>query len=178
MKMSNNNWLSLSGIFLLIHLNVCGQKLLDNHIEAVEQFSRVKSKSKSLASYAKRSLAGQPALDSVELMYMDLKEASDGAIGRYKSIIDNPNLAKKNEANITDNLNEMNTNLNTFSKFISSKARPSMGFQQMNPIGLLTSFTGLGGSLIKEIGDMQKSKKDVVKKELDEYKLDDWVEIQ
>jgi hypothetical protein len=155
-----------------------GQKLLDNHIEAMEQFSKVKSKSKSLASYAKRNLNGTSALDSAELVYMDLKESCDGAISRYKSIIDNPSIAKKTEATITSNLNEMNEELGKFALYVTTKAKSNKEFQQMNPTLLISTFTGLGTSLIKEIGSMQKTKRDAVKKEIDQYKLNEWIEIE
>ncbi|HSK13485.1 MAG TPA: hypothetical protein VK907_09735 [Phnomibacter sp.] len=155
-----------------------GQKLVENHIEVIEQFSKVKSKSRSLISYAKRNMEGSPALDTVELKYMDLKEASDGAISRYKRIIDNPSLAKKTEATMTESLNEMNEAMASLQTFIRDRANTGMGFQQMSPIALVTSFTGLGGSLIKEINGMQKAKKETAKTELDQYKLDDWVDIK
>ncbi len=155
-----------------------GQKLLDNHIEAMEQFSRVKSKSKSLVSFAKRNLKETPALDSVELIYMDLKVSCDGAMSRYKSIIDNPAIAKKTEATITSNLNEMNEELGKLSVFVTSKAKSNKEFQQMDPTLLISTFTGLGTSLIKEINTMQKSKRDAAKKEIDQYQLYDWIEIE
>jgi hypothetical protein len=164
-------------LFLMSSLASLGQKLLEDHIEVIEQFSKVKSKSKSLVSYAKRNLEGTGALDTVELKYMDLKEASDGAISRYKSIIDNPSLAKKTGATLTENLNEMNEALVSIQNYLRERNN-SMGFQQMSPISLLTSFSGLGGGLIKEISSMQKSKRDTAKAELNEYKLDDWVEIK
>lgn len=177
----------MPGIKAIISLIVCftllpaisiGQKLLDNHIEAIEQFSKVKSKSKSLVSYAKRNLAGSPALDTVELMYMDLKVSCDGAMSRYKSIIDNPGLAKKTESTITSNLNEMNEELSKFAMYVTTKAKSNMSYQQIIPVALITTFTGLGASLIKEISGMQKSKRDAAKKEIDQYRLNEWVEIE
>lgn len=154
------------------------QKLVENHFEAVEQFSRVQSKSKSMASYAKRNLAKSAALDSAELMYMELKESSDAAISRYKSIIDNPSLAKKTEATITANLNEMNEDLVKFVGFISAHAKKNTDYQQIIPVALLTTFTGLGTSLIKEINSMKNDKKLAAKKELDQFVLSDWVAIE
>lgn len=155
-----------------------GQKMLDNHIEAIEQFSRVKSKSKSLVSYAKRNMKGTAGLDTAELMYMDLKEICDGAISKYCSIIDNPKQAKKTESTITSNLNEMNLELGRFSTFITSRAQTNLGFGPSSPILLITTFTGLGANLLKEISDMKKAKRDATKKEVEQYRLEDWVLIE
>jgi hypothetical protein len=179
MRMSNSR---LSFLIVITMLMICpctleAQKLVENHIEVMEQFSRVQSKSKSLVGYAKRRMTGQPALDTVELMYMDLKEATDASMAKYKTIIDNPNLAKKTEASITENLNEMLRDLEIMQNFISSKASASLGFQQQSVFGLITGFTGLSGGLIKEISSMQRGKKDAVKAEIDQYKLTEWEDI-
>jgi hypothetical protein len=179
MKTLSNKLRILAFFILLISIpdSIKAQKLVENHIEIMEQFSRVKSKSKSLVSYAKKRMAAQPALDSVELMYMQLKEDTDAAMAKYKAIIDNPNIAKKTEASITENLNDMNADLEKMQAFISSRASTSMGFQQSSILGILAGFTGLSGNLIKELSGMQKSKKDAVKTEIDQYKLDDWDSI-
>lgn len=176
MKMSSSKISFLVGItfFIICPFVLNAQKLVENHIEVMEQFSRVQSKSKSLVSYAKKRMGGQPAIDTVELMYMDLKEDTDAAMAKYKAIIDNPSIAKKTEASITENLNEMNKDLEIMQNFISSKASASMGFQQQTVFGLITGFTGLSGGLIKELTSMQKGKKDAVKAEIDQYKLTDW----
>ena len=178
MKIINQLIIRFIFFALLTPFCVKAQKLLDNHIEAMEQFSRVQSKSKSLVSYAKRNLAGTKALDSAELMYMELKETCDGALSRYKSIIDNPSLAKKTEATITENLNEMQNELSAFQLFIISHSNSGLGFQQANPVALITTFTGFGAGLIKEINSMQKAKRDTAKKEIEQYKLSDWVAIE
>ncbi len=178
MKTTNQLMIRIVIIALVFPCFLHGQKLLDNHIEAMEQFSRVQSKSKSLASYAKRNLAGSNVLDSVELMYMDLKEICDGAMSRYKSIIDNPGLAKKTETTITGNLNEMQKSLSDFQMFITSHSKTGLGFQQANPLALITTFSGFGSGLLKEINSMQRSKRETTKKEIDQYKLSEWVDIQ
>jgi hypothetical protein len=143
----------------------------------VEQFSKTQSKSKSLASYAKRNITEKKVLDSTEWKYMDLKEASDGAISRYKSIIDNPNAAKKNEITITEEMNEMISQLNDFTKFVSTKSQ-GFGFNPLGGLTLLGSIAGLGANVFTEIKNMQKSRRDQLKAEIDQYKLTDWVEIK
>lgn len=177
MKISGSRLFLPALLIWMVSFQLSGQKVLNDHFEWVEQFSKTQSKSKSLASYAKRNITEKKVLDSTEWKYMDLKEASDGAISRYKSIIDNPNVAKKNEITITEEMNEMISQLNDFTKFVSTKSQ-GFGFNPIGGLALLGSIAGLGANVFTEIKNMQKGKRDQLKAEIDQYKLIDWVEIK
>jgi hypothetical protein len=151
---------------------------LNNHFDVIEQFSSIKSKSRQIILMAKKSMGFSPALDSIRFRYMNLKGASDGAISRYKSMIENPAAAKKAGASIENSIKQVVNEMNGLTKFYLENNRTPMGFKQIPGLGFIQSFGGLGTNLYSEIRNIQKSKRDEMKQEIDTYILPEFDEIQ
>lgn len=159
----------------LLAQNAWAQKtVLDNHFDVVEKLSTIQSKSRQLVLEMQKKFAGSPDLDSAKLLYFDLKASSDGVISRYKAMIDNPKMAKKEGENITRHMNKVIENLNTLAVFNVEHGRQNMGL-----VGLVvvSTITEIGKGVYNEIKNLQQDKRDALKAEVDSYRLPDFDEV-
>jgi hypothetical protein len=154
------------------------KEVLETHFDVVQKFSTIHSKSRSLVLFAQKNLAGGPYLDSAKLMYMDLKASSDGAMARYKSMIDNPSMAKKTGQTVTESINQVSAQLANFQKFCGEKGSTGLGYNPLAAVGTLMTISDLGKGLYSEIKTWQKAKREETKAEIDQYKLLDWDEVK
>ena len=166
-------------VFLLlamtVNTNAVAQKsVLDNHFDVVQKLSAIQSKSRQLVLIMRKKLADTPDLDSAKLLYVDLKAASDGVISRYKSIIDNPKMAKKQGEDITKNLNEVVDFLNKLTVFALEHGKQNMGLSPIAGLAIVNTVTEIGKGVYSEFKAMQKEKREATKAEVDQYILPDF----
>ena len=170
----------ITTVFLIFQC-VNGQdtkKTLDSHFDVIEQFSSIKSKSRQMVIMGKKQMEGKSALDSLAFLYMELKSSSDGAIDRYKSIIDNPAMAKKSGATITNQLNTVINNLNNLTVYYLENSKQGMGLIGIPGLSVISSITEIGKNVYGEIKSFNKAKRDEIKAELDKYILSDFDEVK
>lgn len=164
---------------MAFNTNVRAQKtVLDNHFDVVQKLSAIQSKSRQLVIIMRKKLADSPDLDSAKLLYMDLKAASDGVISRYKSIIDNPKMAKKEGEDITSNLNGVVEHLNKLTVFALEHGKQNMGLSPLAGLAIVNTVTEVGKGVYSELRAMQKEKREATKAEVDQYILPDFDDVK
>jgi hypothetical protein len=122
----------------------------------------------------KKKLAGTD-LDSAKLLYMDLKASSDGSISRYKAMIDNPKMAKKEGEDISTSMNKVDADLAALRKFNMEHGNSGSG---LAGIVIVATVTEIGKGLYSEIKSIQTEKRNEMKAEVDKYILPDFDEVQ
>ncbi|MES2648383.1 MAG: hypothetical protein V4717_16010 [Bacteroidota bacterium] len=175
MKYLNRSSLVILLVILFTFQSVAQKQVLNNHFDVVEKLSAIKSKTKQVVIMMKKKFAAGTDLDSTRLLYIDLKASSDGVISRYKAVIDNPKLAKKEGENISAKLDEVEKNLNLLRKYNIDHGNNSMG---LAGVVLVATVTEIGKGLYTEIKSLQKEKRDAIKLELDQYILPEFDEIE
>ena len=148
--------------------------VLNNHFDVIQKLSSVQSKSRQVVVMMKQKLTGRD-LDSAKLLYMDLKASSDGVISRYKAMIDNPKMAKKEGEMIGQSFLEVDDNLNKLRKFNVEHGNSSMG---LAGLVIVATVTELGKGIYSEIKSIQTEKRNEMKSEVDKYILPDWDSVQ
>ena len=148
--------------------------VLNNHFDVIQKLSSVQSKSRQVVLMMKKKLAGMD-LDSAKLLYMDLKASSDGVMSRYKAMIDNPKMAKKEGEMIGQSFLEVDDNLNKLRKFNMEHGNSSMG---LAGLVIVATVTELGKGIYSEIKSIQDDKRNDMKAEVDKYTLQDWDSVQ
>lgn len=148
--------------------------VLNNHFDVIQKLSEVKSKSRSVVLMAKQKLTGME-LDSAKILYQDLKASCDGAISRYKAMIDNPRLAKKEGEDIGIAMNKVDKDLAALRKYNLEHGNAGSG---LAGVVIIATVTEIGKGLYNEIKAIQTEKRNGMKAEVDQYSLPDFEEVK
>lgn len=168
----------LSAVFtLLADSAIAQEKVIASHFDVIEHLAGVRSHCDQLIKEIKK-WSDNNKIAEAQYIYFAVKAKGDGVSSRYKSIIDNPKLAKKNKENIRVQLNELTDEHNKLVKFYEDNykafATGSSFSASAFPLELIKE---IATTLISEIKKAIREKRDQMKKEVDDNLLKPWDEI-
>lgn len=170
----------LTAVCCIIGLSTFAQdkSVIGNHFDVIQRFSDIRSHSEQIIREVKKWKDANKIAEA-QTIYFGVKSKGDGVASRYKSIIQNPKLAKKQKENIRVQLNELIEEHNNLVKFYQDNYKTFVVGSSFAIEGwMIEAVKEIATAIIKEIKKAVQEKKDQMKKEVDDNILRNWDDIK